>query len=555
MNPSETNVDPSLSFGSGPRKRASVGIARLFKLLTIEPVVFLYGLGISISFVVSPALYMEKICTVGSVWFGNGSSYDKETCKIFDDGNHTELQDYVQKTYASIQLVTMFVKGIPPIIFALFIGPWSDKFGRKFLIVFPLIGYAFYNIWFFINVIFYDYFVVEFLMLEVIQFWFGGFMCLFLGLYSYVSDISEHKTRTVRIAFVDFVLFVALSIGSGVSGEIASHFGYEVIYAIGGTFQLLAILYAIFFVKESKEIRAYRNMESSDSNTNSSSTDKSSTTIDSAEKSITPEPEKKSFGFGNIFNLNHIKESFGVAFKRRPGGIRHVVIIMISLFGLYSFANNGASSINIQYARKKFQFGDSDMFNKEWARIQSIGTVFNLFAIGALMPIMTQILRMRDLSITAFCVTSSITGITTILLATDYHFLYLANFFKMFSDVVTVGIRSALTKIVGERDVGKVFACVGAIQALVGLVSPVYQLIYRATYDWHLGFVYCISCTILSLMLALTIYVFFFLKRYEKKLKAARILSEDKADTSEKTEKPTVLFKPSFKKIDPVDVY
>ena len=56
-------------------------------------------------------------------------------------------------------------------------------------------------------------------------------------------------------------------------------------------------------------------------------------------------------------------------------------------------------------------------------------------------------------------------------------------------------------------------------------------------------------------MLALTIYVFFFLKRYEKKLKAARILSEDKADTSEKTEKPTVLFKPSFKKIDPVDVY
>ena len=42
-------------------------------------------------------------------------------------------------------------------------------------------------------------------------------------------------------------------------------------------------------------------MESSDSNTNSSSTDKSSTTIDSAEKSITPEPEKKSLGFGNIF--------------------------------------------------------------------------------------------------------------------------------------------------------------------------------------------------------------------------------------------------------------
>ncbi len=57
----------------------------------------------------------------------------------------------------------------------------------------------------------------------------------------------------------------------------------------------------------------------------------------------------------------------------------------------------------------------------------------------------------------------------------------------MFSDVTTVGIRSALSKIVGETDVGKVFACVGAIQAAVGLISPIYNLIYIATYEWHEG--------------------------------------------------------------------
>ena len=111
----------------------------------------------------------------------------------------------------------MFVKGIPPIIFALFIGPWSDRFGRKFLIIFPIIGYILFDIWFLINVLFYDHFVVEFLMLEVIQYWFGGYMCLFLGLYSYVSDISEQKTRTVRIALFDFVFFSGMAIGAGKS--------------------------------------------------------------------------------------------------------------------------------------------------------------------------------------------------------------------------------------------------------------------------------------------------------------------------------------------------
>ncbi len=119
------------------------------------------------------------------------------------------------QTYADIQLVTMFVKGIPPIIFALYIGPWSDKFGRKFLIVFPLIGYVLYNAWFLINVIYFDTFYTEYLMLEFIQFWFGGFMCLFLGLYSYVSDISPEHTRTARIAVIDFVFFTGMAIGAG----------------------------------------------------------------------------------------------------------------------------------------------------------------------------------------------------------------------------------------------------------------------------------------------------------------------------------------------------
>ena len=89
----------------------------------------------------------------------------------------------------------------------------------------------------------------------------------------------------------------------------------------------------------------------------------------------------------------------------------------------------------------------------------SVGTVFNLFAIGVLMPIMTQVLKLSDLTITAFCVFSSFTGITTILLAGlagHYKYLYLANAFRMFSDVTTVGIRSALSKLVGSSDVGKV---------------------------------------------------------------------------------------------------
>ena len=54
-------------------------------------------------------------------------------------------------------------------------------------------------------------------------------------------------------------------------------FGYEAIYGSGAILQILAICYAIFFVKESKEIRAYNNIDSSNSSSNSSAGENSTT--------------------------------------------------------------------------------------------------------------------------------------------------------------------------------------------------------------------------------------------------------------------------------------
>ena len=253
---------------------------------------------------------------------------------------------------------------------------------------------------------------------------------------------------------IDFVFFTGMSLGSGISGKINTKFGYEAIYGSACILQILAMLYAIIFVKDTSKIKK-------------ETRENSETPLEKEEKS------KKQATLSQIFSFKHIRESFGVAFKSRQGGVRHVILILISMFGLYTVAN-GISNINIQYARAKFEWTNgTDSFNEEWAQLQSIGTVFNLFAIGGLMPIMTQVLKLNDLSITAICVLSSMAGITTILLAENFMVLYLANFLRMFSDVVTVGIRSALTKIVGEKDIGKVFACVSKYKLLLFSKLPV----------------------------------------------------------------------------------
>ena len=53
-------TDDGITPGSSPINK----LTSLLKAITIEPVVFFYALGFSITMVISPNLYLEKTCTV-----------------------------------------------------------------------------------------------------------------------------------------------------------------------------------------------------------------------------------------------------------------------------------------------------------------------------------------------------------------------------------------------------------------------------------------------------------------------------------------------------------
>ena len=90
--------------------------------------------------------------------------------------------------------------------------------------------------------------------------------------------------------------------------------------------------------------------------------------------------------------------------------------------------------------------------------------------------------------------------------------LYAVLGIALFDYLFTQPLRSTMTQIVGPSDVGKVFAAVGSLQALMGFASPIFNLIYIYTLDTYLGMVYIIICGIYALLLALLLYTLVFLK-------------------------------------------
>ena len=69
-----------------------------------------------------------------------------------------------------MQAASKLAQNVPSALFVLFIGPWSDKFGRrKLLIVAPIVGFVYLSLFYLLNVIFYEELNADFLLLESLQ--------------------------------------------------------------------------------------------------------------------------------------------------------------------------------------------------------------------------------------------------------------------------------------------------------------------------------------------------------------------------------------------------
>ena len=69
---------------------------------------------------------------------------------------------------------------------------------------------------------------------------------------------------------------------------------------------------------------------------------------------------------------------------------------------------------------------------------------------------MTQAVKLHDLTITAISLSIELGSLIFIVLASNPEILYLAALIISFAKMTTTSIRSAITKIVGNHDVGKV---------------------------------------------------------------------------------------------------
>ena len=80
----------------------------------------------------------------------------------------------------------------------------------------------------------------------------------YMASYAYISDVSDPKMRTKRFAFLDGVFPIGFNLGTFFGGIIKKKLGFYYNFGLGMLCATLAMLYCIFFVKDSRIVRDER---------------------------------------------------------------------------------------------------------------------------------------------------------------------------------------------------------------------------------------------------------------------------------------------------------
>lgn len=288
--------------------------------ITVEPMVACYVIPSVLSSLAVQNLILEKACRVNL-------AYSDEVCSALAARNTTGYEaeeTAVQQMVARMQTWKTPLQSALPAILILFMGAWSDRTGlRKPCMLLPIIGEFFSSV----TLIGLTYWFYELPMETVVleALWpalTGGWFTMFMGIFSYIADITSVESRTLRIGAANVFLSLGVPIGMALSGILYTKLGFYGVFSITTVCYILSFVYGLVVIKEPPQVLAER-----------------------ARRKALPssEPSKRMSVCAfvlDFFSLRHIEETFRVAFKngannRQKRVIVLMVIVMVVIGPLY----------------------------------------------------------------------------------------------------------------------------------------------------------------------------------------------------------------------------
>ncbi|XP_045598775.1 lysosomal proton-coupled steroid conjugate and bile acid symporter SLC46A3 isoform X2 [Procambarus clarkii] len=444
-------------------------VIKVLRGITTEPILFFNVAGWSIQSTVTTNLLLVKVC--------REQGYDNVTCANLS--SYPEEEVAVQQMVTTINMYNELLCNIPAVLFVLFLGSWSDKHGRKIPLILPLIGSFLATLLYLINAYWMELPSMYILLAAIPRAITGGFITLLMASYSYMADITKIRARTMRIAFLDLAFGLGAPIGVLLSDYLFYRLGYLGIYGVSEIFFFIAILYTIVHIEDTRGPFSKQHLQS-------------------------PElVHKPSIMCRDLFDTNHVKDTFAAVMKSRPNKGRARIIMLMAAMCSMLFIYG---AINMAYLYTKRKFGwDYNQF----VQLNLVGMLSSIIAVSTVLPLLSYRLQMDDSALALLGCTSAICSNIILGLAPYPWCLYLANVVACIGGLPLIVTRSIISKAVPPGEIGKIFSMLASWESILPLLSnPLYTVVYNATIKDFPGAMYFLSASFCTISAIFYIWIF-----------------------------------------------
>ncbi|XP_072386947.1 probable peptidoglycan muropeptide transporter SLC46 [Diabrotica undecimpunctata] len=378
--------------------------------------------------------------------------YPESDCaQLGNDVNNVtiDLEPKVQPTVNYINMVQNILHNTFPIFFCMYVGTWSDKFGRKPFLLLSMICGTISSINNFLIAHFTYASSWWFVAAGIPSMVMGGMSTGAIVTSAYLIDVSTKQDRVVRLAVFEFILMSSGFVSKMISSRVLYATSYEIMYLISIGLQIPSILYTIFFVPESRK---------------------------DAKKL------KTIFNSKDICSNLNFKAVLQAAFRPRENKINRFLFIVIAIQLIWCFSMGDMQVFSL-YLRNRLHWTVSKM-----NFVSSITSVGHMILASLGTYILYKVLKIKEMRLALLGV-ASITIVTILrALATSDMYIYIGNFLGCFGGLTMLMWKTVMSYMLRPEEMGNILALMSILQSLISLLSGlVYPAIYNATINTNSG--------------------------------------------------------------------
>ncbi|XP_031789519.1 proton-coupled folate transporter-like isoform X1 [Nasonia vitripennis] len=425
------------------------------RFAAMEPLAFALLFAFSVSDNVMSDLFVYQTCK-------STAALNISDCDILHTNSSSDRAKDIEKLVQPHTTIVLIFKScidtIFPTIMSLFLGPWSDKNGRKPLLVIPFTGFllSYFSLAILSNFNANPYW---FLLSSIPSSLLGGFPAILLTFFCYITDITDNQNRAWHLACIQTMILIGMLLGLFVGPAVFSHFGYAAVFCISGITCLIAVLHSIFFVKETVQSDSPQTLKS-------------------------------------VFDKTLVKELFCAVTKKREGFDRCLVWSCILAIALHVVILEGNGAVGFYFVSSKLGWNVSQYSAYSAAQmVMSIGGMLLIIrVVGSLLKLPETVIIILS------CLSTSVTGLAKAFVYKPWH-MYFSASIGMFSSSATPVIRSIVSKSVPPQDLGKTFSLITTMEMTIPFATtPLYIYVYTHTLKYY-------PCPVWFLSAALPVFI------------------------------------------------